>query len=261
MQEKDDYLEIDLLELCGALWHRAWAIILSILIAGGAAFSCAAFLITPMYRSSVLMYVNNSSFSVGSTSFSISSSELTAAQSLVNTYLVILKTRMTLDEVIREAELDYTYEELSDMISAGAINSTEVFEIAVTSDDPEEAERIANTIAEVLPDKISDIVDGSSVRIVDYAIVPSQWDSPNVMQFTAVGMVLGFAISCAVIIILKLCDRIIRTEDYLMQNYELPVLACIPELSPEKKTGGYGYYSHGYYTRQKSQSGKEGANP
>ena len=48
MQEKDDYLEIDLLELCGALWHRAWAIILSILIAGGGEFSCAAFLVTPM---------------------------------------------------------------------------------------------------------------------------------------------------------------------------------------------------------------------
>ena len=259
--DNKEYLEIDLLRLVKALWHRAWAVVLAIFLCGVAGFTWSAYLATPLYKAETLLYVNNSSFSVGSTSFSISSSELTAAQSLVNTYLVILKTRMTLDEVIREAELDYTYEELSDMISAGAINSTEVFEIAVTSDDPEEAERIANTIAEVLPDKISDIVDGSSVRIVDYAIVPSQWDSPNVMQFTAVGMVLGFAISCAVIIILKLCDRIIRTEDYLMQNYELPVLACIPELSPEKKTGGYGYYSHGYYTRQKSQSGKEGANP
>ena len=37
------------------------------------------------------------------------------------------------------------------MIEAGAVNSTEVFEIQVTSADPEEAERIANCIAELLP--------------------------------------------------------------------------------------------------------------
>lgn len=41
--------------------------------------------------------------------------------------MVILKTRGTLEEVIKEANLPYDYEQLSGMIEAGAVNSTEVF--------------------------------------------------------------------------------------------------------------------------------------
>ena len=63
---EDDEIEIDLIALAKALWHRLWAIILAAVVIGGATFSYARFYITPMYRAEALMYVNNSSFSVGS---------------------------------------------------------------------------------------------------------------------------------------------------------------------------------------------------
>ena len=40
------------------------------------------------------------------------------------------------------------------MIEAKAVNGTEIFEVTVTSEDPAEAERIANTVVDILPDKI-----------------------------------------------------------------------------------------------------------
>lgn len=239
--EDKDYIEIDILKLLKALWHRAWAIVLSAVICGGMAFSYARFLITPLYQASTLIYVNNSSFSVGSTSFSISASELSAAQSLVDTYLVILKTRTTLNDVIEEADLPYSYEQLYGMISAASVNSTEIFEIVVTSTDPREAEKIANTIGKVLPDRISDVVDGSSVRIVDYAIVPSRKSSPNITKYTMVGIFLGIVISCGIVILLELFDDVVHTEDDITQKYDLPLLAVIPDLLGTK-TRSYGNY-------------------
>ena len=146
---------IDLVQLARALWRRAWAIVLAMVIFGGAAFGYARFLITPLYQASAMMYVNNSSINVGSTQVDLS--DLSAAQSLVETYIVILKTRGTLEQVIEQENLSYDYETLSDMIEAGAVNSTEVFEIQVTSADPEEAERIANCIAELLPGELSSV--------------------------------------------------------------------------------------------------------
>ena len=101
-------------------------------------------------------------------------SDLNAAQSLVDTYAVILKSRGTLEEVIDKAQLPYTYEELSKMVETGAVDNTEIFSITVTSDDPQEATKIANTIVEVLPDRITEIMDGSDVRTVDFAVVPSK---------------------------------------------------------------------------------------
>lgn len=245
MSNSNDYYEIDLNQILHALWHRLWAIILAAVIAGGALFSYAAFLVTPLYEAETLMYVNNSSFSLGSTSFSISSSELTAAQSLVDTYIVILKTRTTLNQVIQEANLDYSYRELSEMITSAPVNNTEVFSVKVTSDSPQEAEQIANTIAEILPNKIADIVDGSSVRVVDYAIVPAEKASPSITLFTAIGVLIGIVLACMIIIIREMMDTQIHSEDYLIQTYKLPVLAVIPDLFDSKNAGYYAAYETG----------------
>ena len=242
--------EIDLLELAKALLRRWWALVLAVVIFGMAAFGYTYFLIDPLYKSSALLYVNNSDISLGSTSFSISSADLSAAQKLVNTYIVILKSRTALNEVKSRANLDYSYEELKGMISAAPVNSTEVFEVVVTSKNPAEAERIANTIASVLPDKISDIVSGSDVRIVDYAVIPSHRSSPSYTRNTAIGMIIGLIISAIVIIIAYLMDDNIRSEDYLTQTYpDIPLLAVIPDMVGSKHSGGYygyGYRGYGY---------------
>ena len=252
VKERDnEEVESDLLALARALWRRAWAVILAMLIGGAAMFSYASFLITPLYQAKALMYVNSSSLSVGNTKLSISQAELSAAQSLVDTYIVILNSRTTLNDVIKEAEVPYTYEQLSSMISAQAVNSTEVFEVVVTDANPQEAEKIANAIADVLPNKIAAIVEGSSARIVDYAVVPSQKSSPNITKLTAMGLLAGFVLSAAVIIVLELMDETIHDEDYLAQNFDLPVLAAIPDmLNGGKDKGYYKYGSYGAYEQE-----------
>lgn len=236
----DDYVEIDLRRLARALWRRAWAIFLAMVLFGGAAFAYAYYMVTPLYRASALMYVNNSSFSVGSTAISLA--DLNASKSLVDTYMVIMKTRMTLNEVIEQAGLEYSYEELCGMIDASSVNGTEVFRVTVTGPDPREAERIANTIVEVLPRQIEKVMDGSSVRAVDYAVVPNRRSSPSLTRYTAVGLAFGFLASCAVILLRELLDEQVRDPDYLTQTYECPLLAGIPDIMSGKVRSGYGKY-------------------
>ena len=239
METNKEYVEIDLLQFLQALWHRMWAIILTAVIAAGITFAGTHYLIQPLYKASTLLYVNNSSFSLGSTNFSISTSELTAAQSLVDTYIVVLQTRTTLEEVIKEADVDYSYEELSKMINASAVNGTEVFSVTVTSANPYEAEKIANTIGTVLPKEIAAIVEGSDVRIVDYAVVPAQRSSPSYTMNTALGFLAGLVLSVAVIIIRQLTDTLVRTEDHLTRAYSIPVLASIPDMAVQEKSTGH----------------------
>ena len=137
--------------------------------------------------------------------------------------------------------LDYTFEDISEMVSADAVNSTEVFQIVATSSNPVEAELIVDTIVKILPERISDIVDGSSVRLVDHAILPTQRSSPSYTRYAIVGLLIGFILSCGVIIIIDLMDTTIRDEDYLYQQYDIPVLAVVPD-AYEKKKGSYSNY-------------------
>lgn len=256
MNNDNEYIKIDLGKVLDGLLRRAWIIILCMLLCGAMLLSYAVYFVTPMYESSVLMYVNNSDFSVGVTSFSISSSDISAAKSLVETYLVILKTRMTLDDVIEQGQLEYTYEDLCDMISADSVNDTEIFSVTVKTDDPYEAERIANIIAIVLPEKINAVVDGSSVRIVDYAVVPYEKVSPSLTKYTIIGLLMGAIASCVVIAIIEIMDNQIRSENYLLETYpDIPLLSVVPDMLSEKHHDNYYYYD------QSSQGGKKAKQP
>lgn len=242
----EEYREIDLLELFSLLWQRVWLIILTALIFGAAAFSYAVFVMTPRYKATALMYVNNSTLSIGSTDVSMSGDQLSVAKSLVDTYIVILKTRTTLEEVIEATGVSYTYEELYDMIEASDVNSTEVFGVSVTSADAREAAYIANTITQILPKKIAGVMDGSSARLVDYAVVPAVKTSPDVTKLTAIGAVLGIVISCAAVLLAHYFDEKIHDESHLLDNYDEPLLAAIPDLA--RNNGG----------DYKNQSAREG---
>ena len=249
VRKENDEIEIDLLALFKVLWSKALVLVLTALIAGAATFAVTAFLIKPKYEATAAMYVNNSSFSFGSTSFSISSSELTASNSLVATYIFILESRTTLEDVIAAANLPYDYEELSDMITTEAVTGTAAFNVTVESESPVEAELIANTIAKLLPDRIAEIVDGSSVRIVDYAIVPAHRASPSFVKNTALGVLLGLFLSAAVVtvkyIVNEQTNDVITSADDLKALYpDIPVLALIPDMRLSNKKG---YYYSSYY--------------
>lgn len=239
MNNETGELEIDLLRMAQALWKKAVGIVIAGVLAAVVALGYTAFFVTPLYKAEALMYVNSNNISVGSTKVSISQAELSAAQTLVDTYIVILNTRATLSEVIAQTKVNYSYEQLKKMISAQSVNSTEVFSITVTSPDPKEAEVLANAIAQILPQKIASIVEGSSARIVDYAVEPTEKASPSLRGNALLGFVLGVILACGVVIIREMLDDVIHDSDYLIQTYDIPVLAVIPDLLSSQSANAY----------------------
>ena len=89
--------EINLSELAAALLKKAWLIVVCAVIIGGLTFAYTANFITPMYRSSVKIYVNNRQNTSQNTG--ISSSDLATSQRLVATYINILSSDTVLQEV------------------------------------------------------------------------------------------------------------------------------------------------------------------
>ena len=242
-QEKNsgEFYTIDLIHIIKFLWRRAWLIALSGVIVAAIGFSISAFVIAPTYSSSIKLYVNNSSFALGNTSFSISSSEITAAQSLVKTYGEILNSRSTLERVIEKTGINYTWQELSKMIESASSNNTEIMKVTVTTEDPYEAAKIANCIAEILPIRITEIIDGASMEVVDSAIPEFEKVAPSVTKYTAVGLVLGVLISVVALAIVAMMDDRIHDEEYILRTYDYPILAKIPDLV-SAGTKQYGYY-------------------
>ena len=96
--------------------------------------------------------------------------------------------------------------------------------------------------AEILPNKIAEIVNGSEPKIVDYAVIAAKRSSPSYTKNTIIGAFLGFVIAAAIVIISYLRDDIIHSEEYLTKTYpNIPLLTVVPDLI-NTRSNSYGYY-------------------
>ncbi len=237
-RNENEEITIDLGRIFKELWKRVWIIILAAAVAGAVGFVYSSFFITPLYSSSILLYVNNRADSTDSSS-SISSADISASQSLVNTYTELLKNRTTLEKVVDLSKVDYDYEDLYDMIEAGsASNNVQVMQVTVTADDANDAAAIANAIAAVLPGRIEEIIEGASMKIVDSAIPNEDKVSPSVTKYTAIGLMLGVFVAVAVIALIAILDDTVHDEQFIIEKYGYPILAKIPDLTITQ-SGGY----------------------
>lgn len=228
--------EIDLKELFLILWHRIWIIILVTILSGAVVFGFTRFLVKPKYTSSIKMYVNNSTTSKAN----MSSSDIAASQSLVDTYITIIQSDTLLTDVIGRSNSLYTTGQLNKMISARSLNNTEVFQVNVTSEDPNEAQALANSIADTAPEYLSDIVTGTSVKIIDRAKFSDVPTSPNILSNTMIGLVAGFMLASGLILLVSLMDTRIKTEQDLQRITDLPILGAISDYE-NASSNNYGY--------------------
>lgn len=237
-KKKEEVLTLDLTQLFKTCLQKCWLILLVAIVCAVGCYSYARFVVKPQYSSSVTLYVNNSS-----NSDSISNGDLVVSKSLVNTYCEILNNRSTLEQVIERANLSYSYSQLSNMLTSGALNQTEVMKVTVTCYDPDEAAKIANCIAEVLPERISAIIKGASMEVVDSAVANDSPVSPKTTKYAVAGFLVGFFLVILVLVVSFLTDGTIHNSDYVLQTYEYPVLANVPDLN-ESGSRRYGYYRH-----------------
>lgn len=231
-------MTVDLIELLRGLWARKVIIIVITIACALIGMVYASFFITPTYQATAKMYVDN--LGDKSQSSYISTTEISAAKSLVSTYAVIAKTRDTLDAVNNYACSDFSYSQLSDMISISSVNDTEVFQITVTCEDANIAKIVANALTEVLPGRISDAMKGAGVTTIEKAYTTGAKVAPSISKYTILFGMLGLVATCGVIIVIDLLDDKIHGEEYINNNFKHPVIAVIPDLFV-KSAGGSKY--------------------
>lgn len=236
-----EYYAIDVAHILGFLWKRVWIMALCGLLVGAAGFFYSTFVMKPTYSADIRLYVNIASAGQSNGEMTISPSDLTAAKSLVKTYGAILDGRTTLERVIQESGVTYTWKELSGMIAYAPSNDTQIMRVTVTCNDPYEACSIANTIAEVLPQRIEEIIDGTSMKVVDAAVPDLQKVGPSISKYTLMGVVLGVVLCMVILVIMAMLDGTVHDEEYVLQTYDYPILGKVPDLVVSGSKG-YGYY-------------------
>lgn len=241
----DEFKEISLKELFICIWDKFWIISLATIVFGIAAFLITEFIIAPQYKATISMYVNNKTEATGS----LTTSDVAAAKSLVDTYITIIESNSVLEDIVDNASFDCTPTQIKAMMSAKSLNGTEVFEVSITTDSPEKSAEIANLIADLSPNMISEIVEGSSVKIIDLAKVATEPVSPSMSKNVSIACLLGFIICSFVIVLIHMFDTTIYSEDDIKEFCELPVLGIFSDFS-QVSSNKYGYSYGGRSTEK-----------
>ena len=228
-------VEIDLKELAKTIWKRAWIIVLCVVVLAAATFAYTKAFVEPLYTANVMIYVNNNS---NRNNNALSSSDLAVALRLVNTYINILKSDSVLEEVVEKTGVSLSAAQVRGMLSAEAVEETEMFRISITSKNPQMSADVANAIAKIAPEKIAEIIEGSSAKVIDYARVPKNPSSPNCTKNAIVGGLVGAVLAVAGIFIHMMLDMRINNEEDLLKICPIPVLGKIPNLNTSGKRSG-----------------------
>lgn len=250
----DKTFEIDIKRLVLDVIRKIWIAVLAAAVGAVGMYAYAKNCLTPLYTASASLYVNSYINNGDIDIKRVNSSDIYTAQALVKTYLAFLKSDKVLDEVAQKLGGEYQSSQIRAMMSASSLDGTEIFSVQITSTDPKEAARIANIIVDMAPDVIMDYIEGSSVKVVDYAKPPNVRSFPVYRKYLMKGAAAGGGIALVFIVIIFIFNSKISTEEEIKRLFTAPVIGKIPSFDI---SGRGAYYKHGYKYEYKSK-GEDG---
>ena len=192
------------------------------------------FFIEPKYMSTVAVFINDIKTTSAGESGSQTINDINMYQQLVETYSTISKSRAVAEDTITKLDLDLSVRELQGMISSAAKGNTQFLNISITSNDREQAYKIANQMALSLKTVSLELRGLDIVQTLDAANVPSSPSSPNLKMNIIIGFMLGLMISVFGVFVLQFLDKTVKDPSNFIDGLGLPFLGTIPLIESTK---------------------------
>lgn len=231
--------EVDLKEFIMLFWNKKVSIILITIIFMFIGIIYSVGFVTPKYTSSTTLLLATSE-SANSKTNTITTSDITLNSKLVSTYSELVKSKNVTRQVISNLGIDETEDELRDSITVSSVKDTELIKISVTDKNATNAYNIANEIAKVFTQKVSEIYNINNVQILDQAEISTTPSNINhakdVIMFTFVGLFVAIVF----VLVTNMLDTTIKSSEEVEKLCNVPVIASIPLYSFEiaKNKGG-----------------------
>lgn len=219
---RDDEIEIDLGALFFELLGHWKMILLSSILVGMMGLVVSLFLITPQYESTSELYVLSKSTSITSLA------DIQMGTNLTNDYMVVVKGRPVLEQVISNLGLEEDYSAMKNKVQLNNPSDSRILQITVTDPNPGRAKQIADEIAEVSSRFISAKMDQDPPTIISYGYADGEPVSPNIIMNTAVGVLIGAFVSMAVVVITYLLNDTIMDAEDIERKLGLNLLGTLP---------------------------------
>ncbi len=232
--------EINIFEMLWAFWKRIWCILLVAIIFGVGGYTYTKTTGVPTYNAGAMIIVNNKPVDRDY----LTSDLINTSKELANTYTIIIKSHTVLDQVLKDLNLDMSYNDLYNMISVSTVNETPVLKISVSHTNRAVAVAIVDKILAVSPDVLVETMNVGSVNVVESTAASPKPALPSATRSAIIWAFIGAFLVCVIIVIMLLADNTYTSERDVANDLDYPVLGVIPSLessksSVEKKSNSY----------------------
>ena len=223
--EQQEELEIDLKELFFELLGHWKTLVMSTMLVAATVLAVSKFILVPQYESTAALYVISNSIT--------SLADIQIGTSLTQDYLVVVKGRPVLEQVIENLDLEEDYAQLGGKITLNNPDNSRILEITVRDADPEHAKAIADELANVASDYISIKMDQSAPTIIQNGYADGSPVSPNIVKNTVIGALAGLLLAAAVVIVSWMLNDTIMTGEDVEKKLGMNLLGTLPETAQE----------------------------
>ncbi len=164
---------------------------------------------------------------------SSNTSKMNYTRSMLPTYITIMETNEFNSRVVNDLNETYNSNFSTSMLNGALeteiLNDTAIFQITVTTTDPELSYKIAKqletTVPKVMKEKNQGLVRAS---VEDRAIKATTAGSKGYAKKMLFTTLVAIALSSAYVVLRTLLDVRIKSSDELTEKYNIPVLGSIP---------------------------------
>lgn len=226
---------IDLQRLIVLFRRHIVMLLLWTVLTGVLGLVVAKFVVVPKYTANVELLVNRRTSEKDNGQ---AYNDQQADVQYINTYKDIITNQVILNKVshdlnssktARQYGRTYTMStgDLKQSIKISNQQNSQVFSVAVKTDDPQKSAAAANSIARVFKKQIKKIMAVNNVTIVSRASVPGAPSFPNVKLFALAGAVLGLLGSAIYLIIKELMDTAVNNDEFMVKELGLTNLGHV----------------------------------
>ena len=218
--------EIDLKELIGMFLEKKFLIIFVVILFAilGAVYTTR--FITPLYESSTSLVLVQTGDAENSLE-SITTTDITLNSKLVDAYAVVAKSKRVANKVSENLKLNMSIDSLRQSITVSSASDTQNLKVSVKHENPEEACKIANEVAEVFIEEVTEIYKVKNLYILDPAEINSNPCNINLTKNVAIFAFVGAVLVAGYILLINMLDTTIKTDLDIEKAIAVPVLASI----------------------------------
>jgi succinoglycan biosynthesis transport protein ExoP len=216
-----------------------WLLLLGIALGGGASYAVSKTM-TPIYRASTTLLINQTQ-----TPGVIAYNDILTSERLTKTYSELVTKRPVLEQVISLVGRPKDVETLRSMVSVSVIRDTQLLRLSVESDDPALATILANATAQafIAENDMRDLSRPGGVSVVELAAMPTSPVKPQVLLNVVLGLIAGLVVAAGLVLLMEYLDDTVKSEQDVERVAGLTTLGMVARFGRRKSrqpVSGYG---------------------